>query len=43
MRRKESEEVGSPSRLMTGTSRLDFQADGTTVKRKARLKKESRR
>ena len=34
---------GSPSRLMTGMMRLDFQADGTTARRRTRLKKESKR
>ena len=43
MGRKESREVGSPSRLMTGTTELDFQVDGTTARRRTRLKKESRR
>ena len=32
--------VESPSRLMTRTSRLDLQAEGTTAKRKMMLKKE---
>ena len=40
---RESSEVGSPSRLMTGTTRLDFQADGPTERRRTRLKKGSRR
>ena len=43
MGRWESREVGPPSRLMTGTTKLDFQVEGTTAKRKTRLKKESRR
>ena len=43
MARWESREVGSPPRLMTRTTRLDFQAEGTTAKRKTRLEKESRR
>ena len=31
MERWESREVGSPSRLMTGTTKLDFQVEGTTA------------
>ena len=29
--------------LMTGTTKVDFQADGTTVRRRTMLKQESRR
>ena len=41
--RNESREVGSPSRLLNGTTKLDFQEDGNTARRRTRLKKESRR